>query len=301
MEHLQHFGHIFRQLRLMRGFRVKDVCHELITPQFLHKFEAGHSDIKLTTFFQLLERIYLTWDEFSLYCKNIPSIEEFRHSLTLLDPMLISGNRLAAIKFVKEYEKKETKNPILAKLITINLKGLIQVRLHESELLSINDIQLAKEHLDKVETWGHFEFHLFTSLLNYFTDDYIIQQLKLIFTKKQRAKLNDEDMLLLANTLISHFLSSNSERLELAEDVFYEALKIYNRLKNPRFLYYKLMLDFYHAILLLKKQQEDGFHLGIRVLKTFDLLGKDYEYLANHILTSLETANTTDLKISDFL
>ena len=64
MENRSCYGKAFRQLRLDRGYSLKEAAGNIISPQMLGVFEHGKSSISLNNFGRLLIRIGATWNDF---------------------------------------------------------------------------------------------------------------------------------------------------------------------------------------------------------------------------------------------
>ncbi len=61
---MQPFGPTLKELRLEKNYTLKDTADRIVSVQFRSNFEKGVSDIKLTNFVLLLNRIHVTFEEF---------------------------------------------------------------------------------------------------------------------------------------------------------------------------------------------------------------------------------------------
>lgn len=69
---MENFGEIFHKLRINKGFNLKQAADNIVSPQFLGRFEKGQSDITTTNLYLLLQKINITPEEFFYeYQKNI--------------------------------------------------------------------------------------------------------------------------------------------------------------------------------------------------------------------------------------
>lgn len=58
------YGAAFKKLREERGLTIKATAQDIVSPQFLSKFEKEDSSISLENFNKLLIRIGVTWKDF---------------------------------------------------------------------------------------------------------------------------------------------------------------------------------------------------------------------------------------------
>ena len=79
---MENYGETFRKLRKERGFTLKSVSENIISYSYLSKFENGTSDITLSNFIRLLERLNITLDEFLYFNEaQIPSYIQLLNKL----------------------------------------------------------------------------------------------------------------------------------------------------------------------------------------------------------------------------
>lgn len=64
MIELAKMGELFKQIRISKRLTLKDVAGDYLSISFLSKFERGESDISLSRFFQLLEQLDVSVEEF---------------------------------------------------------------------------------------------------------------------------------------------------------------------------------------------------------------------------------------------
>lgn len=65
MFNLELIGALFREIRLAKKLTLKDVSGDFLTESFVSKFERGQSEITLSRFFYLLNKLNVSIDEFS--------------------------------------------------------------------------------------------------------------------------------------------------------------------------------------------------------------------------------------------
>lgn len=67
---MENFGAAFKNLRITRGYTQKEVAEDVVSVQFLRKFENENNDIRLSNFHRLLNNMNLTYAEFSAECRD---------------------------------------------------------------------------------------------------------------------------------------------------------------------------------------------------------------------------------------
>ncbi len=105
----RHFGTLFKDFRERKGFKTSEVADGIVSVQFLRKFEKGESDIKLSNFYELLNKINVSFAEFMFEMKSDSTdyvIENFEMQIDRLyiDRNVLGLTRLKA-NFLNEYKK----------------------------------------------------------------------------------------------------------------------------------------------------------------------------------------------------
>lgn len=166
------FGPIFKNLREEKGYSLKEVASDIVSIPTLSNFENGHSDIKLTNFVLLLNRIQLTHDEFMIHYSDEGIVEI---NQLIRDSRLFSGKDMDKSAMYKLKDKYldlyiKTNNPIY-------LHGSILFALYSGGPTSLqkSDIEILYNYLKTVETWGKYEIFLFNYTSYIFSRENIIE------------------------------------------------------------------------------------------------------------------------------
>ncbi len=61
---MNEYGKTIRKIREEKGYTMQQLSDGILSTSFLSKFERGNSDISISYFFQILERLSLSYDEF---------------------------------------------------------------------------------------------------------------------------------------------------------------------------------------------------------------------------------------------
>lgn len=152
-------GATVRQIRQNKGLTLAAVADSQITESFLSKFERGVTDISVTKFLHLLDRILTTPEEFFYLHGNVPLPQPARGDgyqtrAVLMHRLLPSGasEQMAA-------ERYRTA-PTLLNALTWRVQ-----QMQQAPLAQIGQGRFSAEavhYLYGVDDWGEFELYLFT-------------------------------------------------------------------------------------------------------------------------------------------
>src|SRR5690625_3968964 len=67
---MDNYGETFRTIREQKGYTMKQVAEGIVSISFLSKFERGDSEISLSSFIKLLQRVSVTFEEFQFLHEN---------------------------------------------------------------------------------------------------------------------------------------------------------------------------------------------------------------------------------------
>jgi len=182
------YGPTFRKIRLNKNLKLNHIAKDIVSPQFLRKFEKGESDISFNNLLLLLSRLNISVDEFVFICN-----EEY-HILTLED-IELAIDEIAISKDINKWEQllESTVN-------NYNLLQTSEVRMNEyiktiikvvgnnvfNLAYKINDAPVVS-YLEKVESWGKYEFFLANYLSFELDTDKLMVLWRQAFSKKMKS------------------------------------------------------------------------------------------------------------------
>ncbi|WP_427108066.1 helix-turn-helix domain-containing protein [Lysinibacillus xylanilyticus] len=237
---MRNLGFIFRDIRMDKGYSLKDIADGILSVSFLSKFERGDSDISLSKFYLLLERLNMTLDEFSFISNdyNLTQVETLmknvRNAYENNNINLLYKLEQEEIYMWKKYNLSNHRyNSIMIRALAYDLNKQLE--------LNQEDITLLNEYLFKVENWGFYETMLFGNSMSILSIDSIIIFSKEILIKTQlysRIRKNKEKLIrVLLNTIFYcieskrplsalHFIISVEKILERHSDLYFEKVKL---------------------------------------------------------------------------
>lgn len=164
---LHPFGRTFKQLRKARGLSLKEASANIISPQFLSRFEKGEKGISLENFSRLLIVLGLEWNDFATAyannggdCMEFPAIEFAKNV----------KNEEDILTYTAEYEKLfETylrDNPLQGDMLLKVIKlGHYPTIPKTAE--TVSKIQHIINHLMVVETFTNAELEIYCRIINH--------------------------------------------------------------------------------------------------------------------------------------
>ncbi len=161
---MKNFGEIFKTFRESRGLKLKDVAKSGISTSQLSRFEKGETDLTISKFMLILDRINMPIDEFMYAVHDfhrdelnelLSKVRHFvsNHDVEGMKKLLYSQMELEDIR-----EKFHQINIILLKIRLQDLSG--ENYYDEKELEDLTD------YLFSVEYWGYYELLIFMNTLD---------------------------------------------------------------------------------------------------------------------------------------
>lgn len=203
---MKNYGETFRTIREQKGYTMKQVSQGIVSISFLSKFELGVSDISLTSFIRLLQRVSVTFEEFQFLNQNnrIDLLELFFQEAG--DAYM--NRDLPQIYRLKKQELDKWDKTALApfRCNTIMLNVYESIISNTESIVAKEDLEFLYEYLFKVEVWGYYELHLYNSTILLMNPDMVITLSETVYKKsdqmKQHPKLHKAIISIMLNTLI---------------------------------------------------------------------------------------------------
>lgn len=279
MGSLESTGKIFKKIREEKNLSVKETAADVVTTQFLGKYENGNSDIRFTNLLQLLSRMNVTTEEFLAHITDnmdtwLLKVEQE------LDYAFNAGNSFLMKKFIEKQEAEyiETKDKKYKYVADIGKKyyNYLFFQLYPVDLTEI------KDYLRQTEQWGKFELFLLTYSGNLFEVEEMFLYGKHLLKRKSVSVMINQWRCDAVLHIILELLRLNE--LQKADSL----LDIYlSKLTNDRefyYIHYDLFARFIHGLLLIRKNEPTGPEKCQKIIEIFaDTLG--YTDYANRLNT----------------
>ncbi|MFL2099478.1 helix-turn-helix domain-containing protein [Desemzia sp. FAM 23991] len=287
----KNYGQVLRRMREEKGYSLRQVSNGILSTSFLSKFERGESNISLSHFVNVIERMNISLDEF------IFSANEYKpNELDSLMSEIASAyqrNNTSKLKMItnKEYQKWEEYgldaylcNSIMAEAKMLNLQRK-EIDKKKREYLA--------NYLFNVELWGNYELVIYANALTVFPPETVIALSKEVVKKTSMYKLVNKNFVqtlgILINTTIV-CLESN-----LLNDALYFILTLENMHMAENLFYERTLLVFFKGIYEIKKGNiEAGEELSRKAITTMYTIGSEdlaisyEEYLESMLILQIK-------------
>lgn len=148
-------GEFYKELRVARKVKQKDVAKGRLTASQLSKFEQGQSMLSADRLFQAIEGINMTFSEFGHALNHYQS-----------SPFIRLGNQISSLQLAGDVEgllalrDSLSGSSLYEQLMTIIVKSAL-FSIDLSYPLDKQDIEVLVTYLYEVESWTSFELYLF--------------------------------------------------------------------------------------------------------------------------------------------
>lgn len=295
------YGMAFRHLRIDRGYSLKEAAGNIVTPQMLGVFEKGKSNISISNFGRLLIRIGATWEDFFRYYDG----ESIFKELSIAEEIgakIHSGHNYDGLKLVESaFDGDYSDNPILKDIFQLSYQSFFHT-LNLTSKLSKEEILFIVTYLERIDTWGIFEY----SILSYVLADCPYEMIKYRSNKLLQSIINDKHSFLQTKKedinvliyMIGYF--SKNGYFKDADSLLTKLEKVLQKPSYLRMFTEKFNLKFYQAMHLLRQNNPQGLDIAkdcIRFLEAYEALdGSNASAIdKNNIYSAVSALNKTGI------
>lgn len=156
---LRTFGEVFSSLRIKKGVTLKETAEGIVSVQFLRRFEKGESDIKLTNFYELLNRINVSFEEFMFEYEGDTVDKTIEMLERKLDHYLFEKNTFKFRHLIESLDDSylRTKNKCYLYFSFVVQSMYNEFFLDDTYKPETKELE---SYLLNCETWGKYEFFL---------------------------------------------------------------------------------------------------------------------------------------------
>ncbi|MBM6615527.1 helix-turn-helix domain-containing protein [Desemzia sp. RIT804] len=268
----KNYGQVLRRLREEKGYSLRQISNGILSTSFLSKFERGESNISLSHFIHVIERMNISLDEF------VFSANEYKPSE--LDQLMsdiataYQRNNTSKLKNImnKEHQKWEEYgldaylcNSIMAEAKMLNLQKK-EIDKKKREYLA--------NYLFNIELWGNYELVIYANSLTIFPPETVIALSKEVVKKTSMYKLVNKNFVqtlaILINTIIV-CLETN-----LLNDALYFILTLENMHMAEKLFYERTLVVFLKGIYEIKKgNKEIGEEISRKAVAIMYTIGSE--------------------------
>lgn len=287
------YGEHFRKMREEKKLSIVEVSDGILSVSQLSKFERGLSEISISKFISVLERINVTLSEFELVSNNFESkslyqmVDNLRASYTHRE----SG---ALIQMVDNELAQWQKTGNTRYRYNYTMLSIISDELNNVQTTDSVDIQELTDYLFSIEDWTYYELVLFGNSIPAIPIRTVILLCDELLAKTAFFQKNSSHRKMVIHTLLN---ASIICLLNDADEDSYRFQKdIANLINSETYLYEKNVLMYCEGLYLLKQHQETEGTKKInkalaifKDLKSFTLADSYLTYLDEIVLKSHKT------------
>lgn len=170
---MEDLGKVFREFRISKNYSLKEAAGEACSTSQLSRFELGESDLATSRFFEILDNIHVTIENFMDKARNFQHHEHVALMAQII-PLYYANDIAGFQRLQGEQLEKATSstNPLYFELNWILLQGLICQR-DASYTMKQRDLEKVADYLFQTEEWTMYELILFGNLYSFYDVDYV--------------------------------------------------------------------------------------------------------------------------------
>lgn len=164
-------GELFRELRIARGLKLKDVASDTLSISQLSKFENGQTMLSADKLLVAIAKIHMSFSEFGHALNNYqePFFFKLGKSVAKLHAKHDIEGLRELLDSVKEHETFDVYNQLNSLVVKVALRSLdnnYEILEKEKEFLT--------DYLYGIEGWTEYELYLFGNTMSILSDDDLI-------------------------------------------------------------------------------------------------------------------------------
>ena len=158
-------GEFYKELRIARKVKQKDVAKNKLSVSQLSKFESGQTMLSADKMLEVIEGINLTFSEFGFALRDYKPTQ---HQLLMnkISKLSAENDKQSLLKLLDKYKESQL---LYDKLNTLVIKNAIHL-IDRDFTLSLDDSKFLSNYLFDIEDWTAYEIHLFGNTMPFLSD-----------------------------------------------------------------------------------------------------------------------------------
>lgn len=164
-------GELFRELRIARGLKLKDVVSDKLSVSQISKFENGQTMLSSDKLLVAISGIHMNFSEFGYALNNYQEPEFFKLGekiAALHSKQDIDGLKKLLVTY-KGYESFDVYNRLNLLVIKVAIHSL-----DNSSLITDEDKEFLTNYLYEIEAWTEYELYIFGNTMSILSDSDLI-------------------------------------------------------------------------------------------------------------------------------
>lgn len=171
LEKSMQLGELYRELRIARGLKLKDVARENLSVSQLSRFENGQSMLAADKLLIAISGIHMTFSEFGHAINNYQEPKTFQLSTKIAE--LYNKQDIEGLKALLESEKDSEVFDVYNRLNELIIKTYIY-NLDPTYVISEEEKNFLTSYLYEIEEWTEFELFIFGNTMSILSESDLI-------------------------------------------------------------------------------------------------------------------------------
>ncbi|QGX44413.1 helix-turn-helix domain-containing protein [Streptococcus equinus] len=171
LEKSMQLGELYRELRIARGLKLKDVARENLSVSQLSRFENGQSMLAADKLLIAISGIHMTFSEFGHAINNYQEPKTFQLSTKIAE--LYNKQDIEGLKALLESEKDSEVFDVYNRLNELIIKTYIY-NLDPTYMISEEEKNFLTSYLYEIEEWTEFELFIFGNTMSILSESDLI-------------------------------------------------------------------------------------------------------------------------------
>lgn len=281
------YGQIFKEFRLNRERTLQEIADDEVSVAQLSRFERGQSDLSVTKFFHVLEKLQLTEKEFMDRVRNYQNVNQIE-TMSLMAKLHYKSDIAGLEQLLQEQEDAFQVDPSnkQAQLNAILMRNAL-CDLDADRVMSAEDLAVLSDHLFCREEWEIQELILIGNIHRHYPTAMICRMVDEVVARKDYYLNIGTHKHLVIHTLIN-VIETLVDRGDIVEAARYDAL-IPSILTNERNAYHRLLYLYTKGYLKHAQGDPTGKEDMEHALQAFEWIGNHHhaqqfrEHFTKHV------------------
>lgn len=262
-----YIGKTIRTIRVNKNIPSNKVYKNILSRPAISKFEKGLADTTVCKFFNILNNLNITLEEFEVYYlqkENTNTYYTNNYIDAYYNKNILKLNYLiqkAQIEYNNTGDEKFNHYKAVMTLLLFDLDNTIDYK---------DSIYILQKYLMNCNVWGYYEVTLFTNTLSYYSNDLIdlvySRAIKIFQSSPNTNRYRNEFAFLICNILEVKILSKN-----ISSANFYLLELQKQEKRNQDHMYLRTITKYFIAIINFITNKENDNPI-IRILDIFNFL-----------------------------
>lgn len=171
LEKSMQLGELYRELRIARGLKLKDVARENLSVSQLSRFENGQSMLAADKLLIAISGIHMTFSEFGHAINNYKEPETFQLSTKIVE--LYNKQDVQGLHNLLENENNSEVFDVYKRLNKLIIKAYIY-NLDPTFVITEEEKNFLTSYLYEIEEWTEFELYIFGNTISILSESDLI-------------------------------------------------------------------------------------------------------------------------------